>query len=150
MGDTGALSGIAYDKNNIFAKIIRGEIPCVKVHETDDILSFMDLFPQSRGHLLVIPKKAEARNLLDMPADALGPVFTEAQKIAKAMEKALDAEGIVMTQFSGREAGQTVFHFHVHLIPRYAGESMKGHAHGQKADTEELKALAAAINKEIA
>lgn len=97
----------AYDPQNIFAKIIKGEIPSIKVHETDSVLSFMDLFPQSRGHLLVIPKNAQARNLLDMPAGELQKVIVEAQRIAKAMVKALDCDGIQQMQFNGAEAGQT-------------------------------------------
>lgn len=102
-----ALTGVAYDKNGLFAKILRGEIPSVKVYEDENVLSFMDIFPQSRGHLLVLPKNVEARNLLDLPADAIPTLFAAAQKIAKAMEKALKPDGIIMTQFSGAEAGQT-------------------------------------------
>ena len=134
-----------YDGNNIFAKILRDEAPCVKIFENDDVLAFMDIFPQSQGHCLVIPKNTTARNLLEFPADRLGPYFASVQKLAKAVTKAFTCDGVIVTQFNGAPAGQTVFHLHFHVIPRYEGEALGRHGGGM-ADIEELKALAAKIS----
>ncbi|MAI89636.1 HIT family protein [Ponticaulis sp.] len=138
-----------YEDDNIFAKIIKGEIPCVKVYEDDVALAFMDLFPQSEGHTLVIPKQAKARNLLEMPGNLLGSYMQRVQKVAKAVEAALKPDGIVVTQFNGAPAGQTVFHLHFHIIPRAEGESLKGHGTSGQADPAELEALAAKIRAEF-
>lgn len=135
-----------YDTDNIFAKMLRGEIPCVKVFEDETALAFMDIFPQSKGHTLVIPKRAEARNLIEMPGDLVGSYMQRVQKVAKAVSKALEPDGMVVTQFNGAPAGQTVFHLHFHIIPRYEGDSLKGHSHGQQADMSELNALADKIS----
>lgn len=132
----------AYDPDNIFAKMLRGEIPCVKVFEDDVALAFMDIFPQAEGHTLVIPKDVEARNLLEMPADRLGPYMERVQSAAQAVERALSPDGLVVTQFNGKPAGQTVFHLHFHIIPRREGEQLGRHASGDPADTETLQALA--------
>ena len=135
-----------YDADNIFAKIIRGEIPSVKVFEDDKVLAFMDVFPQSRGHALVISKTSQARNILEIEPQALADVAVAAQKLAKATVAALKPDGVVVTQFNGAPAGQTVFHLHVHVIPRYEGEALGRHGEGGMADVEELKALAAKIS----
>jgi len=135
----------SYDPDNIFAKILRGDVPAVKVHEDEVALAFMDLFPQSRGHTLVIPKGVEARNLLDMPTEALGPYMQRVQTVARAVETALKPDGLVITQFNGAPAGQTVFHLHFHIIPRYEGQSLKGHGQAGQADTADLKDIADAI-----
>ncbi|MEO0981365.1 MAG: HIT family protein [Pseudomonadota bacterium] len=135
----------AYDPNNIFAKMLRGEIPCVKVFEDEVALAFMDIFPQSRGHTLVIPKDVEARNLLEMPADKLGPYMQRVQTVAQAVEAGLKPDGIVVTQFNGAPAGQTVFHLHFHIIPGYQGEAIGRHAAGGQADMAELEALAGKV-----
>lgn len=132
----------AYDPDNIFAKMLRGEIPCVKVFEDDVALAFMDIFPQAEGHTLVIPKDVEARNLLEMPADRLGPYMERVQSVAQAVERALSPDGLIVTQFNGKPAGQTVFHLHFHIIPRREGEQLGRHASGDPADTETLQALA--------
>ena len=135
-----------YDPNNIFAKIMRGEMPCVKVYEDDNILSFMDVFPQSEGHTLVIPK-APSRNLLETNAKDIGRLFGSVQRITKAVEAALKPDGITITQFNGAPAGQTVFHTHVHIIPRYEGKALGAHGGaGEMADMETLKALAERIS----
>ena len=135
-----------YDTDNIFAKILREEMPCVKVYEDDNILSFMDVFPQSDGHVLVIPK-APSRNLLETNAKDIGRLFGSVQRIAKAVETALKPDGIVITQFNGAPAGQTVFHTHVHIIPRYEGKALGAHGGaGPMADMDELQALAAKIS----
>ena len=133
-----------YDPDNIFAKILRGEMPCVKVYEDDNILSFMDVFPQSEGHTLVIPK-APSRNLLETNAKDIGRLFGAVQRITKAVETALKPDGITITQFNGAPAGQTVFHTHVHIIPRYDGIALGTHGGGM-ADMDELKALAEKIS----
>jgi len=135
-----------YETDNIFAKILRGEIPCVKVYEDDNILSFMDVFPQSEGHTLVIPK-VPSRNLLETNAKDIGRLFGSVQRIAKAVEAALKPDGIVITQFNGAPAGQTVFHTHVHIIPRYAGAELGAHGGaGEMADMDKLQKLAAKIS----
>jgi len=133
-----------YDPDNIFAKILRGDMPYVKVYEDEDVLSFMDVFPQTRGHTLVIPKAA-SRNLLDAKADVLATVIKRTQHIACAVKKALSPDGIVITQFNGAPAGQTVFHLHFHIIPRYSDIDVGAHASGRMADMDDLAALAGKI-----
>ncbi len=133
-----------YDPDNIFAKILRGDMPCVKVYEDDDVLSFMDVFPQSHGHTLVIPK-APSRNLLDAEPGVLGNLIQRTQLISRAVEKALSPAGIIITQFNGAPAGQTVFHLHFHIIPRYADMDIMPHAGTGMADMDELGKLAAKI-----
>lgn len=137
-----------YDSDNIFAKILRGDIPSAKVFEDDQTLCFMDAFPQSRGHTLVIPK-APSRNILDTDSQELSNVITKTQIIAKAVNKALKPDGIVITQFNGAPAGQTVFHLHFHIIPRYSSAELAAHASGKMADFETLKALAQQIKNEL-
>jgi histidine triad (HIT) family protein len=134
----------AYDEANIFARIIRGEIPCVKVFEDADVLAFMDAFPQSKGHCLVISKTSRARNLLDVETKVLGRLAGATQKLARAVAAGLKPDGIVVTQFNGAPAGQTVFHLHFHIIPRWDGVPLGRHGDGM-ADPDELKALAESI-----
>jgi histidine triad (HIT) family protein len=139
-----SLSG-DYDNANIFAKILRGEMPCVKIFENDEVLAFMDIFPQSQGHCLVIPKNTTARNLLEFPAERLGAYFASVQKLAAAVAKALECDGVIVTQFNGAPAGQTVFHLHVHIIPRYANLPLQPHHGGKTADMDALRDQAARI-----
>ena len=114
----------SYDPNNIFAKILRGELPCHKVYEDDKALAFLDIMPRAGGHTLVLPK-SPARNLLDIdPADH-AHVMQVAQKIAKASMKVFGADGITIQQFNESAGGQVVFHLHVHVIPRHEGVAMK-------------------------
>jgi histidine triad (HIT) family protein len=110
----------AYDNNNIFAKILRGEFPCHKVYEDEHTLAFLDIMPRSPGHTLVIPK-APARNILDIKPDDLAHVVRVAQKIAIAGKKAFEADGITLQQFSETAGGQVVFHLHMHVMPRVDG-----------------------------
>jgi histidine triad (HIT) family protein len=117
------MSGPAYDPDNIFAKILRGEAPCHRVVEDDHTLVFMDIMPRSEGHALVIPKQP-ARNILDAAPTLLMPVFAMAQTVAKAAMRAFDADGISLAQFSEPAGGQVVFHLHVHVMPRYAGKDL--------------------------
>ena len=113
-----------YDPNNIFAKILRGELPCHKVYEDDRTLAFLDIMPRAPGHTLVLPKKP-ARNILDVTPDELAHVSKVAQKIAKAAMSAFGADGITIQQFNENAGGQVVFHLHVHVIPRKNGVAMK-------------------------
>lgn len=135
----------AYDPDNIFAKILKGEMPSVKVFEDDVALAFMDVFPQAEGHTLVIPKGVAARNFLDLPTEKLGAYMERVQAVSRAVEKALTPDGLVVTQFNGAPAGQTVFHLHFHIIPRWDGEPLRGHASGQMADMDSLEATAQKI-----
>lgn len=137
-----------YDPDNIFAKILRGEIPSATVYEDDDTLCFMDAFPQSKGHCLVIPK-APSRNLLDTQPETLTKLSLRTQSIAKAVRKAFRPDGIVITQFNGAPAGQTVFHLHFHIIPRYSNETLASHAGTTMAKFEDLKIQAQKIRAEL-
>ncbi len=134
-----------YDHSNLFAKILRGEIPSIKVFEDETILVMMDLFPQSKGHTLVLPKAA-SRNLLDADPEAMAKVATYLPRLARAVKTATAADGIRLVQFNEAPAGQSVFHLHFHLIPIYEGVEVGRHASGGKADEAELKDLAAAIS----
>ena len=134
-----------YDSDNIFAKIIRGEMPSVKILETDKILAFMDVFPQSKGHCLIIHKKSEAVNFLDVEPEALSELMEATQKIARAVNDGLKPDGIRILQFSGARAGQTVFHLHFHVLPVYEGVVVAAHASGKPADAESLEPIASDI-----
>ncbi len=134
---------MSYDPSNIFAKILSGELPCHKVYEDDVALVMMDIFPQSRGHTLVIPKAASC-NLLDADPAALSAVMPLVQRVAVALKAATGAAGLRLAQFNEAPAGQTVFHLHFHLIPIYEGVELGAHASG-RADDAELAALARAI-----
>jgi len=137
----------SYDPNNIFAKILRGELPCYKVYEDDKVLAFLDIMPRSPGHTLVLPK-APARNILDIGGEDLAHVISTAQRVAKAAMKAFSADGITIQQFNEGAGGQVVFHLHVHVIPRKAGVTMKPPAsEKEKPDVlaEHAKKLAAAM-----
>jgi histidine triad (HIT) family protein len=131
-----------YDPDNIFAKILRGEIPSVKVWEDEDVLVFMDVFPQSEGHTLVISKTSTARNLLEMEPEALAKVMAATQRTAKAIETALKPEGFLIVQYNGEAGSQTVYHLHFHIIPRWADRAIKGHGHAPMADAAVLRGLA--------
>jgi histidine triad (HIT) family protein len=139
-----------YDEDNIFARIIRGELPAAKVFEDAHVLAFMDVFPQSRGHTLVVSKKSKARNILDVEPEVLAQVMGDVQRVAKAIKAALKPDGIVVTQFNGAPAGQTVFHLHFHLIPRYADTPLRPHGEGGMADPAELAQIAKLIAADIA
>ncbi|OMG58247.1 MULTISPECIES: HIT family protein [Brevundimonas] len=135
----------AYDPDNIFAKILRGDMPSVKVWEDDDVLAFMDVFPQSEGHVLVVSKTSTARNILEIEPETLAKLTSAVQRTARAVEKALKPEGLSLMQFNGDAGGQTVFHLHFHIVPRWADRPMKGHGHAPMADAEQLKILAQKI-----
>jgi histidine triad (HIT) family protein len=134
-----------YDNANPFARILRGEAPAAKVYEDADVLAFMDLFPQSTGHLLAIPKAGTARNIMEVEPATLTSLTLAVQKLARAVRKALQPDGVIVAQFNGQAAGQTVYHLHFHVIPCWAGRPLKGHGHRQMADAEDLRRLAARI-----
>ena len=117
-----SLDGV-YDPDNIFAKIVRGELPAAKVFEDAQTMALMDVFPQSRGHTLVIHKSAPARNLLDVDAAALSAVIDTVQRVTRAVRSALKPDGVLISQFNGSAAGQTIYHLHFHIIPRWDGEA---------------------------
>ena len=131
-----------YDDQNIFARIIRNELPAIRVYEDDQVVAFMDIMPQAEGHTLVIPK-TPAVTLLDLAPEAAAYTIQIVQKIAQAMEKALDIKGVVLMQLSGAPAGQTVPHVHFHLIPTSVHELGKHALH--MGDQEKIKALAEKI-----
>ena len=137
-----------YDHDNIFAKILRAQIPCAKVFEDEHVFAFMDAFPQTRGHLLVVSKTAHARNLLDVEPQVLTALMLGVQRVARAMRAALHPDGLVVTQLNGAPAGQTVFHLHFHIIPRYEGQPVGRHGE-RAADMAELSAVAKAIAAEV-
>lgn len=134
---------MAYDSDNIFAKILRGEIPCVKVFEDDKTLAFMDVMPQADGHVLVIPKEP-AENILDLSAQGAAALMASTQKVAMAVKKGLNAPGIMLAMLNGAPAGQSVFHVHFHIIPRSAGVDLGLHARGM-VDPTTLEPIAAKI-----
>jgi len=138
-----------YDDGNIFAKILRGEMPAAKVFEDEHVLAFMDVFPQAKGHTLVIPKRSTARNLLEEEPAVLSELILGVQRVARAVRAALNPDGIVITQFNGAPAGQTVYHLHIHIIPRWQGVPLGRHAGGGMADPADLKALAEQIAAKI-
>jgi histidine triad (HIT) family protein len=137
----------AYDPANIFAKIIRGEIPAHKVYEDADVLVMMDIFPQSKGHTLVIPKAA-SRNLFDADPAVLARAIAQVQRVARAVHKAMGCDGIRIAQFNEAPAGQSVFHLHFHVIPAYEGVELGRHGQGKADDAElaeQARAIAAAL-----
>lgn len=138
----------SYDTQNIFAQIIRGDLPCYKLYEDEDVLAFLDVFPQSRGHTLVVPKRAAARNILEIDADNLCKVMRVVQQLTGVLVEELQPEGVQVAQFNGAPAGQTVFHLHVHIVPRYAGQGLGVHA-SSKADPVELEQLQARLLQRI-
>ena len=123
---------MTYDPNNIFAKVLRGEIPCHKIYEDEHTLAFMDVMPQVDGHCLVIPK-AGSRNLLDADPSTLVPLMATVQKVARASKAAFNADGVQIRQYNEPAAGQTVFHLHFHILPLNEGQSLRPHT-GKMAD----------------
>jgi histidine triad (HIT) family protein len=137
-----------YDPENIFVRIVRGELPCAKVFEDEDTFAFMDAFPQGKGHSLVIHKRSRARNLLDAEPQILAPMMSTVQRVARATRRALRPDGLTVMQFNGAVSGQSIFHLHFHIIPRWEGVALGRHAAGM-ADAGELAALAAGIAADI-
>jgi len=134
---------MAYDPNNIFAKILRGEIPSIKVYEDAKTLAFMDVMPQADGHTLVIPKEP-AENIFDLSPEGAAALMATTQKVAKAVKKGLGVSGIMVAQLNGAPAGQSVFHVHFHIIPRSAGADFRLHARDME-NSDKLKGFAEKI-----
>jgi histidine triad (HIT) family protein len=133
----------AYDPNNIFAKILRGELPCYKIYEDDKALAFLDIMPRAPGHALVLPK-ASARNILDISPDDLAHVIKVAQKIAKVSVEVFGADGVTIQQFNESAGGQVVFHLHMHVMPRHNGIALLPAA-SRKEDPKVLEDNATAL-----
>jgi histidine triad (HIT) family protein len=123
---------MTYDDTNVFAKILRGELPAQTIYETEHVLAFMDIMPRGNGHALVIPK-AKARNIFDIDPEVLAELMKAVQVVAKASKAAFDADGVTVQQFNESAGGQVVFHMHVHVIPRFEGVPLKPHT-GQMED----------------
>ncbi len=136
---------MTYDQNNVFARILRGEIPNHTVYEDAHTLAFMDVMPQSDGHVLVIPKYP-AQNIFELPADVLQSLIVVTQRIAVAVQQAFKSDGLTLMQFNGELAGQTVFHIHFHVVPRYQGKVLREHARGM-ADHAVLAQQAAQLRQ---
>lgn len=117
-----------YDTGNVFALILRGELPCHRIYEDDQVLAFLDAFPQSLGHTLIIPKQGQARNLLELDPALVTPLFLCAKSLAQVLVDELQPVGVQMFQFNGGDGGQSVFHVHVHLVPRWQGQPLGLHA----------------------
>jgi histidine triad (HIT) family protein len=132
-----------YDPNNVFARILRGELPCQKLLETEHVLAFMDIMPRAPGHSLVIPK-TPARTILDVPADALSHLALGVQTVARAVKAGMQADGLTIQQFNESAGGQVVFHIHFHIIPRWDGVAMKPHT-SEMAPGDQIAANAAKI-----
>lgn len=139
---------MSYDANNIFARILRGELPAVKVYEDADAIAFMDIMPQAPGHTLVVPRAA-SRNLLDAAPDTLSRVMPLVQKLARAVKTAFAADGVTVMQFNEAAGGQTVYHLHIHVIPRHDGVPLAKHSGGMEK-AEVLEAHAAKIRAALA
>jgi histidine triad (HIT) family protein len=133
----------AYDDSNVFAKILRGEMPSEKIYEDEHTIAFMDIMPRGDGHCLVLPK-APSRNILDVEPQDLARVMETVQKLARAVLAAFDADGVTVQQFNEPAGGQVVFHLHVHVIPRFEGVALRPHT-GEMADKTVLQANAARI-----
>lgn len=139
---------MAYDTNNVFAKILRGEIPAHKVLEDDDLIAFMDVMPQAPGHVLVVPK-APSRNLLDADPAVLAKLLPAVQRIARAVKTAFAADGVSVFQYNEAAGGQSVFHLHFHVVPRHEGVPLKPHS-GQMEDGQVLAANAEKVRAALA
>jgi len=142
------MTDATYDPDNIFAKILRGEMPSHTVYEDEDTFVMMDIMPRAAGHCLVLPK-APARNIFDIDEASLAAVAATTRKVAAAAKQAFDADGVTIQQFNEAAGGQVVFHLHVHIIPRKAGESLRPHT-GQMEDQDILKAHADKLRTALA
>ena len=141
------MTSAAYDKDNVFAKILRGELPSHKLYEDDETFALMDIMPRGDGHCLVIPKKP-ARNILDVEEDSLAAVMRTVQKLARATKAAFNADGVTIQQFNEQAGGQVVFHLHVHIIPRFEGVPLRPHT-GEMADNAVLAEQAEKIRAQL-
>jgi histidine triad (HIT) family protein len=138
---------MAYDRNNIFAKILRGEAPCIRVYEDNQTLAFMDIRPQADGHTLIVPK-TEAESIFDLDATTAASLIETTQKVARAIKKALKPAGVTLVQLNGSAAGQTVFHVHFHVIPLGGRSEYSLHGSGT-TDATRLQEIAEMIGNAI-
>jgi histidine triad (HIT) family protein len=138
---------MAYDSDNIFAKILRGEIPCVKVYEDGKTLAFMDVMPEAEGHVLVVPKEA-AEDVLTLSPEGLGATMATVQRVARAVDKALEPDGILLKQYNRAAAGQSVFHAHFHIVPRREGVALAPHGKVM-VEAAKLEPIAARIRSQL-
>jgi histidine triad (HIT) family protein len=138
---------MVYDKNNIFAKILRGEIPCVRVYEDDRTLAFMDVMPEAEGHVLVVPRE-DAQDILDLSAEGLAAMMATVQRVARAVDKALAPDGILLKQYNRAAAGQSIFHAHFHVVPRWEGVALAPHGKVM-VDAAKLEPIAAKIRSRL-
>ena len=138
---------MSYDSNNIFAKILRGEIPCVKVFEDAGTLAFMDVMPEADGHVLVVPKEA-AQDIFDLSAEGMAAMMATTQKVARAVDTALEPDGIQLKQYNRAPAGQSIFHVHFHIVPRWDGLALAPHGKVM-VDAAELEPIAKKIRSEL-
>ena len=134
---------MGYDRNNIFAKILRGEIPCVKVFEDARTLAFMDVMPEAEGHVLVVPRE-DAMDILDLSPQGLAAMMATVQRVARAVDKALVPDGILLKQYNRASAGQSIFHVHFHIVPRHEGVALAPHGKAM-VDAAVLEPIAAKI-----
>ena len=139
---------MSYDPNNVFAKILRGELPCEKVYEDENTLAFMDIMPRADGHVLVIPKNG-ARTILDIPLADLQATIATVQKVARAVKSGMKADGLTIQQFNEPAGGQVVFHLHFHILPRWDGTPLRAHT-GEMAPKEALAKHASQIREALA
>ena len=138
---------MAYDTNNIFAKILRGEIPSVKVYEDAKTLAFMDVMPEADGHVLVVPKES-AETILDLSPEGMAAMMATTQKVARAVDKVLEPDGILLKQYNRPAAGQSVFHVHFHIVPRWEGVSLAPHGKVM-VEASQLEPIAAKIRSAL-
>jgi len=138
---------MTYDPSNIFAKILRGEIPCVKIYEDAQTLAFMDVMPEADGHVLVVPKEP-AEDILDLSPEGLTAMMATVQRVARAVDKALNPGGILIKQYNRAAAGQSVFHIHFHIVPRWEGVPMAPHGKVM-VEAARLEPIAAKIRSEL-
>jgi len=138
---------MSYDRNNVFARILRGELPCIKVFENADTLAFLDIMPQSDGHTLVLSKE-QAVTLLDLSPEGADACVQTVRRVAAAVQRAVGAPGLLISQLNGEAAGQTVPHVHFHIIPRFPGLKLKAHGR-ERGDPDRLEQIAARIMTEL-
>ena len=139
---------MAYDDDNIFAKILRNEAPAFRVYEDEHCVAILDMMPQADGHTLMLPRVA-AENLFDLPREAAGHMINTTQRVARGVQSAFEPDGLRLMQFNGPVAGQTVFHFHMHIVPCYSGQEMRGHGRGMADEailSDHAERLRAALN----
>ena len=137
----------SYDSDNVFAKILRGDMPAQKIYEDDKTVAIMDIMPRSDGHCLVVPK-APSRNILDIAADDLAAVMTTVQKVSRAAREAFAADGLTVQHFTEAAGGQVVFHTHVHVLPRHDGEPLRPHT-GEMSPPEKIRADADRLRRAL-